>query len=258
MTTTYQPTPVVGPDGGRVPVDIGSATLSVTADGVEIKNDVGNPVPINDAGGSLTVDGPALTSIDGKLPALVGGKIPVDASVSITGGATEAKQDTQIAAVGAAADSAASSDTGTFSVIALIKRGLQNWTTLLGRIPSNLTVTSTRLLVDGSGVTQPVSGPLTDTQLRASAVSVAPNITRNTGAVDANTQRVTLATDGPGVANLASIAGLSIPAHDYIALSYTGTNLTGVVYKTGGSGGTTVGTLTLAYSGSNLTSVTKS
>jgi hypothetical protein len=58
---------------------------------------------------------------------------------------------------------------------------------------------------------------------------------------------------------LAVVAGLSIPEHDYIALSYTGTNLTGVVYKTGGSNGTTVATLTLAYDGNdNLTSVTKS
>jgi hypothetical protein len=58
---------------------------------------------------------------------------------------------------------------------------------------------------------------------------------------------------------LAVVAGLSIPEHDYISLSYTGTNLTGVVYKTGGSGGTTVATLTLAYDGNdNLISVTKS
>ena len=58
---------------------------------------------------------------------------------------------------------------------------------------------------------------------------------------------------------LAVFSGLEIPAHDYIALSYTGSNLTGVVYKTGGSGGTTVATLALAYDGSgNLTSVTKS
>jgi hypothetical protein len=56
-----------------------------------------------------------------------------------------------------------------------------------------------------------------------------------------------------------TLEGLSIPEHDYIDLSYTGTNLTGVVYKTGGSGGTTVATLTLAYDGSdNLISVTKS
>jgi hypothetical protein len=58
---------------------------------------------------------------------------------------------------------------------------------------------------------------------------------------------------------LAVVAGLSIPEHDYIALSYTGTNLTGVVYKTGGSGGTTVATLTLAYDvNDNIISVTKS
>ncbi len=58
---------------------------------------------------------------------------------------------------------------------------------------------------------------------------------------------------------LAISQGLEIPEHDYIALSYTGSNLTGVVYKMGGSGGTTVATLVLAYDGNNnLTSVTKS
>ena len=55
------------------------------------------------------------------------------------------------------------------------------------------------------------------------------------------------------------LTGLSIPAHDYISLSYTGANLTGAVYKTGGASGATVATLALTYDGSNnLTSVTKS
>ena len=54
------------------------------------------------------------------------------------------------------------------------------------------------------------------------------------------------------------LIGFEIPAFDYINLSYTGTNLTGVVYKTGGSGGTTVATLTLGYDISdNLISITK-
>lgn len=58
---------------------------------------------------------------------------------------------------------------------------------------------------------------------------------------------------------LAVVDGLSIPEYDYIALSYTTGNLTGVVYKSGGAGGVTVATLVLAYDGSNnLTSVTKS
>lgn len=55
-----------------------------------------------------------------------------------------------------------------------------------------------------------------------------------------------------------NLVGLEIPPHDYIALSYTGSNLTGVVYKEGGVSGTTVATLTLGYDGSdNLTSVAK-
>jgi hypothetical protein len=124
-----------------IPVDIEGATLSLSADGVEIKNDVGNPIPVDDAGGSLTVD-------DG------GGSLTVD-------------------------------------------------------------------------------GPLTDAELRATAVPVS------------------------GTVNV--LTGLEIPEHDYIDLSYTGSNLTDVVYKTGGSSGTTVATLTLAYDGNdNLISVTKS
>ena len=58
---------------------------------------------------------------------------------------------------------------------------------------------------------------------------------------------------------LSVVNGLSVPKHDYIALTYTSGNITGVVYKTGGSGGTTVATLVLTYDGSNnLTSITKS
>jgi hypothetical protein len=59
-------------------------------------------------------------------------------------------------------------------------------------------------------------------------------------------------------ASSASIAGMAIPANDYISLGYTSGNLTSVVYKSGGASGTTVATLTLAYSGSDLISVTKS
>jgi len=61
--------------------------------------------------------------------------------------------------------------------------------------------------------------------------------------------------------------GMAIPPHDYILNSYHGTtnNLATVVYKSGGAGGTTVATLTLAYVGgvpvsdnAKLLSVTRS
>ena len=74
---------------------------------------------------------------------------------------------------------------------------------------------------------------------------------------DAGAGLATSAKQDAQEATLAKIPGLSIPIHDYIALSYTGSNLTGVVYKTGGAGGTTVSTLVLVYTGSVLTSVTK-
>lgn len=59
------------------------------------------------------------------------------------------------------------------------------------------------------------------------------------------------------ITNLQTINSLVPSTYDYISLAYTGANLTSVVFKTGGSGGTTVSTLTLAYTGSSLTSVTK-
>lgn len=63
-----------------------------------------------------------------------------------------------------------------------------------------------------------------------------------------------------GTANIGKIiqSNVLVPAdHDYIGLTYTGSNLTTATFKTGGSGGTVVATLTLAYTGSRLDSVTK-
>lgn len=61
---------------------------------------------------------------------------------------------------------------------------------------------------------------------------------------------------------LQSIAGLEIPAHDYIGASYPDTSTEVYTYKTGGGAGTTVATITVVYSDAVtkqiLTSVTKS
>jgi len=56
---------------------------------------------------------------------------------------------------------------------------------------------------------------------------------------------------------LQGIAGFVPSVYDYISLVYTGNNLTTVIFKTGGSGGSVVSTLTLEYSGNTFTSVTK-
>lgn len=61
-----------------------------------------------------------------------------------------------------------------------------------------------------------------------------------------------------GALKVVAIEGFLIPEHDYVQMSYTDSNLTGVTYKAGGSGGAIVGALTLTYDGSNnLISVAK-
>jgi hypothetical protein len=118
-------------------------------------------------------------------------------------------------------------------------------------------------LVDAVRISKPnVPGELTDLYFPAKQEVTGPN----GGAipVDIGSATLSVTADGVEIKNdsgnpIPTVEGLSIPEHDYIALSYTGSNLTGVEYKDGGAGGTTVATLTLAYDGSdNLTSVTKS
>lgn len=83
--------------------------------------------------------------------------VPVSGTVSVTGVATSANQSTMITSLGnidtdlgTQADTSATTDTGTFSLISLFKRLLTKFTT-----------TANGLKVDGSAVTQPVSGSVT-------------------------------------------------------------------------------------------------
>lgn len=85
------------------------------------------------------------------------------AAVSIADGADVAE--------GAKADAAATTDTGTFSVIALIKRGLQNWTTLLARIPA---------LSTGAVPVETIKQPLVARQLAAAAANADTTLTSTT------------------------------------------------------------------------------
>jgi hypothetical protein len=67
----------------------------------------------------------------------------------------------------------------------------------------------------------------------------------------------TAANQATEIANLQAINSLTPSVYDYISLSYTGSDLTTVVFKVGGVSGTVVSTLTLAYTSSVLQSVTK-
>lgn len=164
-------------------------------------------------------------------------------------------------------------------------------------VPVSGTVTATGPLTDAQLRATPVpvsgtvtaTGPLTDTQLRATPVPVSISsgisnplpvqdsaaeaslasidskltnplpvsgtVTANAG-TNLNTSALSL--EATQLAFSAKSAGALVPeAFDYVALTYTGANLTTAVYKTGGAGGSTVATLTLAYTGAQLDSVTK-
>jgi len=74
---------------------------------------------------------------------------------------------------------------------------------------------------------------------------------------DANDNVYPILVDADGRPYVRLTDGLLPYIYDYIALTYTGDNLTGVVFKTGGAGGATVATLTLAYTGAVLDTVTR-
>lgn len=124
-----------------------------------------------------------------------------------------------------------------------------------------------------------LSQPLTDAQLRASNIGVTVsnfpatqpvsgtvsanqsgtwNINNISGTVSLPTGAATSANQTTTNNHLAALNSLTPTQYDYINCTYTSGNLTGVVYKSGGSGGTTVSTLTLTYDvNNNLTSITK-
>ena len=54
--------------------------------------------------------------------------------------------------------------------------------------------------------------------------------------------------------SLVKLNGFSLPVYDNMTLAYTGSNLTSAVYKVGA---TTVATLTIGYTGSNITSIVR-
>lgn len=65
-----------------------------------------------------------------------------------------------------------------------------------------------------------------------------------------------LATEAKQDSIINAIGGFQIPANDYISRGWTAGTFTEVWnFKTGGSGGTTVGTITIVYDDVNMTNI---
>jgi hypothetical protein len=168
-----------------------------------------------------------------------------------TGAATEAKQDNQITQetaintiLGVKADAQAADDTGSYSIIAFIKRALVNWTTLLAKLPSSLgakTGANSFSVVPASDasfnvVPQMFSATITSAQIavgtsrvRATVSGSAPSASRKKLFVKptaGNTGRVWIGGSAVTIANGLEIIGpdrleFELDASDYYVISDT-------------------------------------
>jgi hypothetical protein len=149
----------VTPVLGRIPVDIGGATVNITGpvnitNEVEIKNDAGSPIPIN-------------------------------GTVTVTGVSTLAEQQSQTTKLNTIDSSLVNIDTNTLDIYSETQTHTGILNSIDSKLTSPLSITGSTVALDAttlaalentnvtiSNASIAVTGPLTDTQLRASAVPV--------------------------------------------------------------------------------------
>lgn len=184
-----------------------ASTKTITLTGITV--DISRLISIVNQTRGVTYYSPSIASL---VVTASGSDIILNASVSTAGHANSDRLHIAYVeddSIGNIDDSAASSDTGSFSIISFLKRGMQNWATLLARIPA---LVSGRVPVDGSGVTQPVSASALPLPAGASTESTLAAINTKTPALGAtaptNSSPVTLPNDVV-VGAAASIAALN-------------------------------------------------
>jgi hypothetical protein len=246
----------------------GNSDVAVGPDGV-------TRVPLNvNAGGELKVNVDAtvdadLAQIENKLDTIIGIETPqaadvaeiknkLNSSIAVTGTFYQATQPVSATSLPLPTGAATAANqinggpqlgsgviTATTQRVTLATDGLEvtNSTAIknnTANIPSKgaATIANSTPVNIASDQTVPVSGPLTDTQLRATAVPVAPAVQLGSGVITATTQRVVLATDGQAVTSLSTIA--------------TNTTKIGTITPVTGTATTTSGS-TIALAANNAT-----
>lgn len=227
--------------GGRLPVDIGGATVNITgpvtvSNEVEIKNDVGNPIPVNGTvnvgnfptsqnvvvtssalpsgaatSANQTTANASLSSIDSKLT----GPLPVTGTVDLSSASLAALESITVQN-GAGASSVNIQDGGnSITVDGVFFQPTQPISAASLPLPagastsSNQTTANASLSSIDSKLTSPlvVTGPLTDIQLRANPVPVSGTVTANLGTISGVATEVTL-----GLINTKIPTGLTVKA----------------------------------------------
>jgi hypothetical protein len=214
MATESPAAVVVGSDGTEVKVQPASTTPAGTDPALTVTVSPNTaPVPVTDNGGSLTVDGP-LTDAQLRAAAVPvsdgGGSLTVDGAVSVSNFPAVQPVSDNGGSLTTDTPQLPATLTGAGSLKAAVVESLPAGTNTVGKVDQGAGGASA-WKVDGSAVTQPVSGPLTDTQLRASAVPIsAASLPLPTGASTEATL-LTLATDAVAQAIRDRLGALSTP-----------------------------------------------
>lgn len=172
-----------------------------------------NPLPVDDAGGSLTVDGTVTANLSATdnavLDAIQAAVEIIDNVVFTDDTSTHATGSTQgMGVMAAATPTDASVEANDIGMVAMsTDRRLHVDAQIVGT-DAALDVSAATVTVDGSGVTQPVSGTVT-ANLGATDNAVLDQIDANTdygavvgGGAEATALRVTLASDSTGVVSV--------------------------------------------------------
>lgn len=173
-------------------------------------------LPASLVGGRLSVDGSGVT----QPISAVALPLPAGAATSALQGTGNATLSNVATGLGTPADVDPGSDTAPGSVLALLRRGLGNWTALLARVPA---LVAGRIPVDGSGVTQPITaaglplpaGAATDAKSEAIRALLAGTLKVATPTpASIVTGQVKIATTGTAVAlpNVALVNGIVVKA----------------------------------------------
>ena len=137
-----------------------------------------NDIIILSGPGKLSADvhGPVTFRVSRRAPGVYASPLGAEVTISTAsggggGGGAVTVADGADVTQGDKDDAAATTDTGSFSIVALIKRGLQNWTTLLARIPA---------LSTGAVPVETIKQALVARQLAAGAASANTVLTPTT------------------------------------------------------------------------------
>jgi hypothetical protein len=199
-----------------------------------------------------------ITALNSILSTLEG-TLTVSGSVAVTGTFWQTTQPVSIAdgsaiTIGSTTDSAATTDTGVFSLMAFVKRSLQRLTTLMSQLPGALTGGGNfKVALVESTATQAVSGTVAVTgTFWQTTQPVSGTVTANAG-TNLNTSALALETGG----NLATLAGTVI-AGKVATVANAGTNLNTslLALESGGNLATLAGGVTSSKYQVNVTNAT--